>query len=297
MTDRGAMFQGAADVYDRFVGRYSPQLARAICEAADVRPGQRALDVGCGSGALVATLAELLGAEKVTGLDPSEPFVGAARARVPEARILVGAAESLPFEDGEFDVTLSQLVVNFLADPEQGLREMARVTRPNGTVAGCVWDYGGGMTMLRVFWEAAAALDPERAEPLMESFTMRFARPDELETLWQGAGLTSVEVAPLDVDASYDDFDDLWAPFPTGVGPAGAYTASLEAEAHSALRAEFARRLGDLQGHPNRSRLVRRRLVALSERPTLLGRKRRPRDQTEAAEDRVASLLSAVVPF
>src|SRR5688500_12592442 len=137
------MFRGPAEVYDQFIGRYSPLLAQAMCETADIRPGQRALDVGCGSGALVARLADLLGAENVAGIDPSEPFVGASRARVPGARILVGSAESIPFGDREFDATLSQLVVNFLADPEQGLREMSRVTREGGVVAGCVWDYGG----------------------------------------------------------------------------------------------------------------------------------------------------------
>ena len=242
------MFRGPSELYDRFIGRYSPALARAMCEAADVRAGQRGLDVGCGSGALVEVLAEVLGAENVTGIDPSEPFVEAARARVPGAHIVVGSAESLPFGDGEFDATLSQLVVNFLTDPEQGLREMARVTRGGGVVAGCVWDYGGEMTLLRTFWDAAALLDPEHAEPLMETYTMRFARPDELEALWRSSGLDDVDVAALVVEASYDDFEDLWAPFPTGVGPAGAYTASLDGEAQAALREELRRRLGEGDG-------------------------------------------------
>jgi ubiquinone/menaquinone biosynthesis C-methylase UbiE len=242
------MFGGPAEVYDRFVGRYSPALARAMCEAAAVRPGQRALDVGCGSGALVAALAELLGAESVAAVEPSETFAEAARSRVPGARILVGPAESLPFANGEFDAVLSQLVVNFLDDPDLGLREMSRVTRPGGVVAGCVWDYGGGMTMLRTFWEAAAALDPEGATPKMESHTMRFSRPDELADLWRSAGLSDVEVAPIDAEASYDDFADLWAPFPTGVGPAGAYAASLDPDAQARLRDEFARRLGSPTG-------------------------------------------------
>jgi ubiquinone/menaquinone biosynthesis C-methylase UbiE len=242
------MFSGAAKVYDRFVGRYSPRLAEAMCEAAGVRPGERALDVGCGSGALTSALADLLGPENVAALDPSEPFAEAARLRVPGARIVVGSAESLPFGDDEFDATLSQLVVNFLTDPDQGLREMSRVTRGGGVVAGCVWDYGGEMTMLRVFWEAAAALDPERAEPLMEAHTMRFARPDELAALWRSAGILDVDVIPLVVEASYDDFDDLWSPFPTGVGPAGAYTAGLGNEQQARLRREFSRRLGDPAG-------------------------------------------------
>jgi ubiquinone/menaquinone biosynthesis C-methylase UbiE len=245
LADRAAMFQGAAEVYDRFVGRYSPELAEAMCDAAGVRPGQRALDVGCGSGALVVALAGRLGADNVAGIDPSEPFVEAALAKVPGARIEVAPAESLPFDDGEFDATLSQLVVNFLADPEQGLREMVRVTRDGGGVAGCVWDYRGEMTMLRTFWDAAAALDPDAAD---EATTMRFATPDELEALWRGAGLAEVEVRPLVVAASYDDFDDLWAPFPTGVGPAGAYAAALPGEKQAALREEYARRLGDPEG-------------------------------------------------
>jgi ubiquinone/menaquinone biosynthesis C-methylase UbiE len=248
LGDTGAMFSGPAEIYDRFIGRYSFRLARAMCKTAGVQPGQRALDVGCGSGALVVALADVLGAESVAGIDPSEPFVEATRARVPEARIVVGPAESLPFADDEFDATLSQLVINFLAEPEQGLREMSRVTRKGGVVAGCVWDYGGEMTMLRAFWDAAAALDAERATGMMEAHTMRFARPEELEALWRGARLEDVEVSPLVVEASYDDFEDLWAPFPTGVGPAGAYTASLEPEARAELHDELARRLGDPEG-------------------------------------------------
>ena len=248
LADRGFMFQAPAETYDRFVGRYSPALAIAMRDAAGVRAGQRALDVGCGSGALAQLLAEVLGAENVAAIDPSEPFVEATRARVPGARVVVGSAESLPFGDDEFDATLSQLVVNFLTDPEQGLHEMSRVTRQGGVVAGCVWDYAGEMTMLRTFWDAAAALDPERVEPLMETYTMRFARPEELEELWRSSGLGEVDVAAIVVEASYDDFEDLWSPFPTGVGPAGAYAASLGGEAQAALREEFSRRLGDPEG-------------------------------------------------
>jgi ubiquinone/menaquinone biosynthesis C-methylase UbiE len=248
VVDPETMFHGPGAAYDRFVGRYSPALAVAMIDRSGVAPGQRALDVGCGSGALVAALAEVLGAENVAGVDPSEPFADAARAKVPEAEIVVGSAEALPFEDDSFDATLSQLVVNFLSDPDQGLREMSRVTRPGGGVAGCVWDYGGEMTMLHTFWDAATALDPEGAGPLVETHTMRFATPEELGTLWERAALADVEVSPIVVEASYDDFEDLWRPFTAGIGPAGAYTASLDAEAQSALREEYARRLGDPTG-------------------------------------------------
>ena len=237
------MFGGAAEVYDRYVGRYSPSLAAAMCASAGVSPGQRALDVGCGSGALVERLAELLGPENVAALEPSESFAAAARARVPGARVALGSAEELPFADGEFDVTIAQLVVNFLADPERGLREMARVTRKGGTVAGCVWDYGEGMTMLRAFWDSAKTVRPDAPDEA----TMRFATPDELGGLWESA-LDEVEVSPVVVEASYADFDDLWAPLPTGVGPAGAFTASLDEDGRAALREEYARRLGSPEG-------------------------------------------------
>jgi hypothetical protein len=77
---------------------------------------------------------------------------------------------------------------------------------------------------------------------------MRFGTSDELGALWRTAGLEDVETSPLVVEASYDDFDDLWAPVPTGVGPAGAYTASLDSESQAELRDEFARRVGNADG-------------------------------------------------
>jgi ubiquinone/menaquinone biosynthesis C-methylase UbiE len=246
MTDHKAMFQAPAEVYDRFVGRYSSGLARGMCTAAGIRPGQRALDVGCGSGALLLALATIVGEENAVGVDPSEPFLEAARAKVPGARLVVGSAEALPFGDGEFDAALAQLVINFLDDPKAGVAEMTRVTRPGGVVAACVWDYSGGMTLLRTFWESALAVDPEGAKARMEH-QMPFARPEELEELWS-SGLTDVTVSPIDIEASYEDFDDLWTPFLGGVGPAGSYAASLEPDAQSQLADEFARRLGSPDG-------------------------------------------------
>jgi ubiquinone/menaquinone biosynthesis C-methylase UbiE len=246
MTDHKAMFEAPAEVYDRFVGRYSSALAHGMCTAAGIRPGQRVLDVGCGSGALLLALATLVGEANAVGVDPSEPFLEAARAKVPGARVVVGSAEALPFGDGEFDAALAQLVINFLDDPKAGVAEMARVTRPGGVVAACVWDYSGGMTLLRTFWESALAVDPEGAKARMEH-QMPFARPEELEELWR-SGLTDVTVSPIDIEASYEDFDDLWTPFLGGVGPAGSYAASLEPEAQSRLADEFARRLGSPDG-------------------------------------------------
>jgi SAM-dependent methyltransferase len=239
------MFQASGDLYDRFVGRYGSALGDALLDFAEVRSGMRVLDVGCGSGALAGRAAELVGPGNVAGVDPSQPFVESCRARVPDADVRVAAAESLPFPDDSFDTVLSQLVVNFIGDAPKGVAEMARVAKPGGVVAACVWDYAVGMRMLRAFWDAAVELDASAPD---EGAFMRNATPGELEELWVQGDLADVETSTLEVEAEYDDFDDLWAPFLAGIGPAGAYTASLEPDPQAALRERLGAKLGDPVG-------------------------------------------------
>jgi len=241
-------FRVPADAYDRHVGRYGRRLASELVDFAGVERGMRALDVGCGPGALTTVLAESLGAESVSAADPSEPFADACRERAPGAQVVVAPAEALPFEDGAFDVTLSQLVVNFMDDPETGVREIARVTRPGGTVAACVWDYAGEMTLLRAFWDAAGEIVPEAAGEADEGIVMPWCREGDLAGLWRLSGLTGVRFGALAVSATYRSFDDLWAPLPTGVGPSGAFCQSLDEERRQALRGACHRRLGSPEG-------------------------------------------------
>jgi ubiquinone/menaquinone biosynthesis C-methylase UbiE len=238
-----AMFRKPAGAYDRHVGRYSRELARALINTAGLRPGQRALDVGCGPGALTSELVAVLGAEQVAAADPSITFAEACRRRLPGVNVQVAPAEALPFQDAAFDHALSQLVVNFMTDPPAGVREMQRVTRPGGSVTAAVWDYAAGMTLLRRFWDAAVALDPAAAER-DEGLCMPFCTPDELGDLCSTAGLAEVRVSPVVVAAVYDDFEDLWRPLELGVGPSGAYATSLPSERRTALKAEVRRRLG-----------------------------------------------------
>jgi SAM-dependent methyltransferase len=237
-------FRASADAYDRHVGRYGAALAGAMIAFARVEPGMRALDVGCGPGALTSALADRLGAANVSGADPSEPFVQACRARVPGAEVVVAAAEALPFAADRFDVTLSQLVVNFMDDAELGVREMSRVTRRGGRVASCVWDYAGEMKLLRTFWDAAQEVDPERAALADEGKVMRWCAEGDLARLWDCAGLRDVCSQPLVVSASYTDFEDLWAPLPTGVAPSGAFCKSLDDDRRAALHDAWRRHLG-----------------------------------------------------
>src|SRR6516225_1419518 len=157
-------FAASAEQYDRFMGRYTPTLAVALADAAGVEPGMRVLDVGCGPGGLTRELVARVGAANVAAIDPAAQFSEACRTRNPGADVRVGVAEELPWPDGEFDAVLSSLVLGFMRDPEQGVREMARVTRPGGVVAACMWDIAeGGMTMLRLFWSAVREVAPGTA--------------------------------------------------------------------------------------------------------------------------------------
>lgn len=149
---RTARFEAPAEQYDRLIGRYLPTLSVAFADFAGVGPGMRVLDVGCGPGGLTLELARRVGGAGISAIDPAPQFVATCRERVPDADVRVGVGESLPWPDGAFDAVLCSLVVPFMTDPEQGVREMARGTRQGGVVAACMWDTRtGGATMLRRF--------------------------------------------------------------------------------------------------------------------------------------------------
>jgi SAM-dependent methyltransferase len=225
-------FNVAADAYDRFMGRYSLLLSPQLADFAGVRAGQRVIDVGCGPGALTAELVARLGPEAVAAVDPSEPFVAAARARNPGVDVQNASAEHLPYPDGTFDAALAQLVVHFMSDPVAGLAEMARVTRPGGVVAACVWDYGGGVSPLGVFWQAARELDSE----VDDESGLAGTHEGHLADLMEAAGLRDVERATLTSSLEHQTFDEWWQPFTLGVGPAGKYVAGLDAGRQAELR-------------------------------------------------------------
>ena len=232
-------FDVSADAYGRFMGRFSEPLAKQFLALAGVHRGQRALDVGCGPGALTAALVDRLGPAAVSAVDPSPPFVAAMRERFASLDVRSAAAEALPFPDGSFDMTLAQLVVHFMSDPVAGLTEMARVTHPDGVVGACVWDHGGGLGPLSAFWRAVLATDP-RAH---DESQLAGAREGHLAELFGAAGLRDVEAGVLTVEVDYGSFDEWWEPYTFGVGPAGAYVAGLDEPRREALRARCAEQL------------------------------------------------------
>ena len=232
-------FNVAAEAYDRYMGRWSVLLSPGLADFAGVRAGQRVVDVGSGPGALTAELVARVGSASVAAADPSASFVEAARARHPGVDVRQAPAEALPFDDASFDAALAQLVVHFMADPVAGLREMARVTKPGGTVAACVWDHGGGKGPLSTFWEAAREGHPD----LDDESTLAGARESDLTRLFTAAGLGDVEETTISVDVEHPSFEEWWEPFTLGVGPAGAHAKSLAEAELTALRERCRERL------------------------------------------------------
>jgi SAM-dependent methyltransferase len=229
-------FDVAATAYGRFMGQFAESLATRFADVLDLRRGQRALDVGAGPGALTTVLVGRLGASAVSAVEPSPPFAAALAERLPGIAVERAPAEALPFAADSFDVVAAQLVVHFMTDPVAGIAEMARVARPNGRVAACVWDHAGGTGPVSLFWRAARELDPDADD---ES-ALAGARDGHLVELFTRAGLVDAEQHLLTVDAPYTDVDAWWETYTLGVGPAGAYVAQLDEDKRVALRARCA---------------------------------------------------------
>lgn len=234
-----------ADAYGRFMGRWSEPLAAVFADFAGVRAGQRALDVGCGPGALTAELVRRLGTSEVLAVEPSPSFVAAARSRLPGVDIRAGAAEALPFADDDVDITLAQLVVHFMTDPVAGLAEMGRVTKRGGVVAACVWDHAGDGGPLSTFWRAVRDVDPDAAD----EGELAGARAGHLAELSAAAGLQVEADDRLTVAVPRVSFEQWWEPFTLGVGPAGAYLAGVAPERRSAIRRRATELMPEVQTH------------------------------------------------
>lgn len=230
----------AGDAYDRFMGRYSRPLAARFADWLEVTAGQRALDVGCGPGALTEQLVERLGADHVGAIDPSAPFVEACRSAFPGVDVRQGAAESLPYDDGVFDVAAACLVVHFMTDPVGGMAEMKRVTREGGWVGATVWDLAGSRAPMAPLWEAVAELDPDHPGER----DVQGGSRDSLVSVLEGAALRDVEAVELAVTVSHPSFEEWWEPYLHGVGPAGEAIAALDPDRRTRIEETLRRNLG-----------------------------------------------------
>ncbi|MFN0170479.1 MAG: class I SAM-dependent methyltransferase [Bryobacteraceae bacterium] len=242
--DRKPEMFADAEAYERFMGRWSRLLAPLLVDFTNPPETGRILDVGSGTGALAFSIARQRVHCQVLGIDPSQQYVGWAGSRNPfpgRARFQVGDAQNLLFSDATFESSLSLLVFNFIPDRKRALREVSRVTKPGGSVSAAVWDYGAGMRMLRVFWDAAGTVDPT-AQKLDESH-MPLCRPGDLGEFWKQNGFERVEERPLDITMRFESFADYWDPFLLGQGPAGAYLRNVDGDRGQAVRGETKRQL------------------------------------------------------
>lgn len=233
-------FAVTAEAYRRFMGRFSEPLADRFAAAAGIVPGMRVLDVGSGPGALTRVLAEVVGADRVSAVDPMPAFVDALRERLPGVDAAVCGAEHLPHDDATFEATLANLVVPFMTDPLAGLRAMARVTRPGGVVGATVWQHSTGTSPLTPFWDGVRLLDPDAIDEADQVGT----REGALAALFAEAGLAENMTIALPIAVDFGSFDDWWAPFTYGVGPAGGYLAAQTAGRRAAIRDACAATLG-----------------------------------------------------
>lgn len=219
-------------------------MAREFLTWLNLPPALDWVDVGCGTGALTGAILELAAPNAVRAFDLSPQYVAAARERIPDprARFAEGDANALPAPDAAFQVAVSGLMLNFVPDPERVLQEMQRVVVPDGTIGVYVWDYAEGMEFIRAFWDAAVSLDPSAAEH-DEGARFPLCRPEPLRRLFEHGGLKAVEVRSLEIPTRFRNFDDYWAPFEGGQGPAPSYVVALNDEERARLRATVARRL------------------------------------------------------
>jgi SAM-dependent methyltransferase len=227
-----------AEAYERFMGRWSRQLAPSFIEFSGIHDGDAVLEVGSGTGQLSFAIRDAAKSTRVTGIDRSRAYLDFANSKNTDPRVHfeAGDAQALAFADATFDRTISLLVLNFVPDRQRALREMIRVTKPGGVISAAVWDYGEGMEMLRVFWDEVGA--PERDEK-----NMALCRRGELGALWRELGLVNEKEIALETTLRFASFEDYWEPFTLGQGPAGAFVAALSPERRNELASRLKQRL------------------------------------------------------
>jgi SAM-dependent methyltransferase len=244
MSNTAAEAWDSGHAYEQYVGRWSRKVASELVRWLALAPGLAWADVGCGTGALAETIITLCAPASVRGIDLSASFVAQARQRItaPQAVFETGDATHLPWEPHVCDVTVSGLVLNFVPDPEAMAREMVRVTKPGGRVAAYVWDYSGGMQMIRHFWDAAVAVSPRDAR-LDQAERFPLCQPQLLQALFERARLKSVAVRAIEIPTVFRGFEDYWTPFLGKTGAAPTYLASVGADVREGIRRRLEARL------------------------------------------------------
>lgn len=244
MTQSAMESWETGDAYEQYMGRWSKMAAVDFLRW--LAPPRRATwaDIGCGMGALTICIVDAFDPVAVVGIDRSDAFVAAARRTVrhPQATFQTGDATALPLEIDAFDLAVSGLVLNFVPQPIEMVNEMARVTKVGGTVATYLWDYAAGMQLIRTFWDAVIAVNPQDAK-LDEATRFPICQPDLMSALFRDVGLSQVETRAIEIPTVFRNFEDYWSPFLGGQGPAPTYLSSLDTVTQQRIRAAVQERL------------------------------------------------------
>ena len=138
---------GGGDAYEQYMGRWSRRIAPLFLNWLQASTDGEWVDIGCGTGVLSSAILASCAPRRVIGVDPSEAFIELARSQIDDPRFQCqqGNGEQLPYEDNDFSIAVSGLVLNFVGDQDRAVMEMTRVVRPGGVVALYVWDYAGHM--------------------------------------------------------------------------------------------------------------------------------------------------------
>jgi len=233
-----------ATAYEQYVGRWSREIAKEFVNWLGVPSEHVWLDVGTGTGILSDVILQQASPAKVVGVDTSQAYIALAQEHIKDTRAQfhVGDANGLELSDINFDVAVAGLVINFVPSPQQVISNMARSVKAGGLIAAYVWDYAEKMEMMRHFWDAAIHVDSAAIE-LDSGKQFTICHPDNLKALFEGEGLNSVDIAAIDIQSNFKDFEDYWQPFVAAQGSVSKYLRSLNDETRNALRDQLQKQL------------------------------------------------------
>lgn len=222
------------------MGRWSRLLARDFVIWLNPANSLHWLEAGCGTGALTSAICAQARPASVTACDPAAPFIEYARENLNDRRVsfVVASAHDFPLRSNGYDQITSLLALNFIPEPGAALERMYAAAAAGGTISAAVWDYAGGMQMLRYFWNAATEVVRGAAE-FDEGMRFPLCAPGPLADLFCQAGLVEVRCEALDIVTDFANVEEYWALFSGGTGPAPAYVATLDLSTRAALRARL----------------------------------------------------------
>lgn len=194
--------------YERFMGRWSRTVGSAFLEWLAPPAHARWLEVGCGTGVFTDVLLKAGSPDEVIAVDPSRSQIEYAirQTGTRQVQFQIADAQALPFADASFDIVVSALVINFIADRTRGLAEMRRVARPGGIIAGYVWDftsYRSPSWPLRLGLRRFGVDTPD--VPGTDDSSLA-----ALELLFERNGLQAVATRAIESSLTYPDFADFW---------------------------------------------------------------------------------------